>query len=265
MQSSAHGGNKPIKFALASSRVGPNIEQNFLTIADIVKQVADEKSQLICFPECALGGLFEIDNYQVAKDLAIEIPCQITERIAKLARVHGVYIAIGLLEREGHKIYDSAVLFSNTGEIILKHRRINPFWRTWSAPKDKYGEGQEFNTVSTSFDRIGLAICGDTGDSAVVRLIRQAKPDFLIVPRNANFNDFSYDQERWDGEKVWACQQAIDIGATVFFVNAYSEQDAGGAYGGSMVVSNRGEILAESKIGKPSILFYQQPLDNSPG
>jgi len=265
MQSNAHGGNKPIKFALVSSQVGPNIEQNFLTIAGIVKQVAEEKTQLICFPECALGGLFEIDNYQVAKNLAVEIPGQITERIAKLANVYSVYIVIGLLEREGHRLYDSAVLFSNTGEIILKHRRINPCWRAWSAPKDKYGEGQKFNTVSTSFGRIGLAICGDTGDSAVVRLIRQAKPDFLIVPRNANFNDFSCNQERWDREKVWACQQAIDIGATVFFVNAYSEQDAGGAYGGLMVVSNRGEILAESKIGKPSILFYQQPLDNSLG
>jgi hypothetical protein len=40
-------------------------------------------------------------------------------------------------------------------------------------------------------------------------------------------------------------------------LNAYSEQEAGGAYGGSMVVSEQGKILAESKIGKPSILFYQ--------
>jgi predicted amidohydrolase len=129
MQSNAHGGNKLIKTALASSQVGPNIEQNFLTVAGIVKQVAGEKTQLICFPECTLGGLFEIDNYQAAKDLAIEIPGQITERVARLATVYDVYIAIGLLEQEGPRIYDSAVLFSDTGEIILKHRRINPCWR----------------------------------------------------------------------------------------------------------------------------------------
>ena len=186
MQNNVHHGSKPIKVALASSQVGPNLEQNFLTIAGIVKQVAEKKTQLVCFPECALGGLFEIDNYQIARGLTVEIPGQITKRVARLAKVYSVYIAIGFLEREGHRIYDSAVIFSDTGEIILKHRRLNPCWRAPDAPEDKYGEGHEFNTVNTPFGRIGLAICGDTGDSAVVRLIRKAKPDILIVPRNAN-------------------------------------------------------------------------------
>jgi len=252
-------GSKPIKIALASSRVGLSVEMNFLTVANAVKRVATEKNNLGCFPECALGGLFEIDDYQVARNLAIEIPGKMTERIAELAKTYSIYIAIGLLERDGPKLYDSAVLFSDTGEIILRYRRINPCWRAPNTPKDKYGEGREFSAVRTPFGKIGLAICGDTGDQAVVGLIHEVKPDFLIVPRSANFNDFSYNQQRWDSEKAVFCRQAVDIGATVFFVNAYSERNEGGDYGGSMVVSNQGQILRESKIGKPSILFYQQP------
>lgn len=252
-------GGKPIKIALASSKVGLNVEMNFLTVANVVKQVAAEETHLVCFPECALGGLFEIDDYQVARNLAVEIPGKMTEKIAELAKTYSIYIAIGLLERDGPKLYDSAVLFSDIGEIILRYRRINPCWRAPNAPKDKYGEGREFSTVSTPLGKIGLAICGDTGDPAVVGLIREAKPDFLMVPRSANFNDFSYNQQRWNKEKEVFCRQAVDIGVTVFFVNAYSDRNEGGAYGGSMVVSNQGQILRESKIGKPSILFYRQP------
>ena len=251
--------SKPIKIALASSRVGLNLEQNFLTIAEMVKNVADENAHLVCFPEWALGAPSWNDDYQVDKELAVEIPGTITERIDELARVYGIYIAIGLLEREGGKLYDSAVLFSDTGEMLHKYRRINPQWRAPNAPKNKYGEGEEFSTVNTPFGNIGVAICGDTGDATVVRLIRKTKPDLLIVLRNANFDDLSYAQERWDREKGEFCRQAVAIGATVCFVNAYSEPNEGWAYGGAMVVSRQGQILRESKIGKPSILFIQQP------
>lgn len=250
--------SRRMKVALASSRVVPNnIEENFMTIADMAKKSAQADPDVICFPEGAFG--FEVDDYRVAVSTAIEIPGEMTERIAALARGYNLYIAIGVLERELSKLYDSALLFNDVGELVLKYRRINPQWRDRAAPKDKYCEGLEFRTISTPYGKVGLAICGDTGDPAVVRLIRETRPHFLINPRNANFDDYSYDQERWDKEKVWACSQAIDIETTIFSVNAYSKPQEGGAYGGSMVVSSRGDILLESKIGKPSILIYQGP------
>lgn len=246
-----------MKVALASSKVIPEVEQNFVTVAGVIKQAVLMKPDLICFPEASLG--FEVDDYQAAKAIAIEIPGGMTQRIASFAEEYGLYIAIGVLEYEQGKIYDSALLFSDTGKMILKHRRVNPQWHEPSAPKDRYGEGTEFQTVHTPFGKVGFAICGDTGDAAVRALIREAKPDLILNPRSANFDDFSYNQKRWDREKVWACDQAVDMDARVFLVNAFSERCHGGAYGGSMVVSRRGKILRESRIGKPSILYYQGP------
>ena len=246
---------KPIRVALASSKVTPSLEQNFLTVAETVKRVGDEEARIVCFPECALGGPSWNNNYRADRELAVEIPGPVTERVAELARVYGIYVAIGLLEREGPRLYDSAVLFNHIGEMIHKYRRMSPQWHAPGAPKGRYGEGDEFSPVNTPLGIIGLAICGDTGDPAVVPLIRRAKPDWLIVPRNANFDDLSYDQERWDREKAEFCHQALDIGVTAFFVNAYSEPSEGWAYGGSMIVSAQGQILAESRIGAPSILL----------
>ena len=101
-----------MKAVLASSKVTPDVEQNFMTITEMVKQAALMRPDLVCFPEASLG--FEVDDCQTARAIAIEIPGRMTQRVASLAEEHGVYIAIGVLEFE-QKIYDSALLFnSNT-------------------------------------------------------------------------------------------------------------------------------------------------------
>ena len=68
----------------------------WLTVAELVKQAAEANAHLVCFPEWALGGPSWHDDYRADREFAIEIPGPVTERIADLARVHGLSIAIGL-------------------------------------------------------------------------------------------------------------------------------------------------------------------------
>jgi predicted amidohydrolase len=42
-----------------------------------------------------------------------------------MAMNHNIYISIGLVEKEGDRLYDSAILIDNRGNIFLKHRKIN--------------------------------------------------------------------------------------------------------------------------------------------
>ena len=89
-------------------------------MADAVKQASKEGCQLACFPECALTGLVDAEDYESDIELAVDIPGNTTGEIGVLARAHNLHVATGILERDHERIYDTAVLFDNKGEIILE-------------------------------------------------------------------------------------------------------------------------------------------------
>ncbi len=247
------------KVALVSLLVSSDRKQNFSRSMQIVERCHNEGCGLVIFPECALTGL-PTEQYESDIKLAVEIPGEMTTAIGAFAESHNLYIAIGLLEKEYERLYDTAILFNNRGKIILKYRRINPQWHSRGVPKDLYMEGSTFTAVSTPFGKIGFAICGDMWDKQVISMIQKAKPCYLIIPMDRCFENQTYDQDRWEKEEKLAyTQQVAKIGITSFLVNSFETMEEGASFGGSLVVSADGEILRQSRIGKPSILFYELP------
>lgn len=242
------------KVALCSFLFQGNRLKNLESMRHGVRNAARQHCNLVCFPECALSGL-SADDYEKDVKLAVKIPGKVTQKIGILARTHRIYVAIGLLEQTGKRIYDSVVLFSNQGKIVLKYRRINPKWHTKNAPKSIYREGKAIKTAETPFGRVAFALCGDIFDNKVIRLLKKAKPDYLIVPMSRSFDDSSYNQKRWDKEEMKAyAAQIRTIGVTAFLINALEHQDEGATFGGCFVISAKGQVITKTKIGKPSTL-----------
>lgn len=137
-------GDATFKVALVSFLFDLDVERNLSAIADAVENARAKGCKLICFPECALTGLPKAsspEDYEFDIKLATEIPGDITDKIGKLARTAEIYIAISLLEKSQGKLYDTAVLFNDKGEIVLKYRRINPQWHGQNAPKNPICRG----------------------------------------------------------------------------------------------------------------------------
>lgn len=243
------------RIALVSLLITSDVEKNFSEMADAVKRAHTEKCQLVCLPECALTGL-GVDKYESDIELAVEIPGSTTDKIGTLAKNHDVYIATGILEHDHEKLYDTALLFDNRGKIILKYRRINPQWHSPNVPKNLYMEGNTFSTASTFLGKIGFAICGDMFDDTVVVMIQSAKPDYLIVPLSRSSTNYS--QDWWEREEKWAyVQQVAKIGITSFLINSFESEAKWPSFGGSLVVSSDGQIIAETQTGQPSFLISE--------
>ncbi len=254
--------NEKNRVALASLLVvvTPDIERNLSAMADAVERAYVHKCQLICFPECALTGLVEAEDYESDIKLAVEIPGDITHKIGKLARDHNLHIATGVLERDRGSLYDTAILFDNRGKIILKYRRINPRWHGPNVPKNLYMQGTTLDTASTSLGEITFAICGDIFDDMVVAKVQRVRPDYLIIPLSRSFAGYS--QDWWDREEKWAyVRQVAKIGVTSFLVNSFESGARWPSFGGSLAVSSDGHIIAETQIGEPSFMVCE--LSNS--
>ena len=92
-------------------------------------------------------------------DQAVVVPSEATDRLGAAAREAGVYLVIGVNEREptGSTIYNTLLYFAPDGTLLGKHRKLMPTGseRTvWGM-----GDGSTLDTYATPFGRIGGLIC----------------------------------------------------------------------------------------------------------
>jgi N-carbamoylputrescine amidase len=152
-------------------------EGNFRRIEYALEDAQKAGAQLAAFPESAILGWENPDAHQ----MATTIPGADSDRIAALAKKYGMMISIGLDEKDGDKLYDSAILVDKDGKILLKHRKINVLPQLMTPPYST-GRPEDIRTVETRFGRLGVVICADTFIDAYARRVAELKPDLMLVP-----------------------------------------------------------------------------------
>ncbi|MBN8248871.1 MAG: carbon-nitrogen hydrolase family protein, partial [Verrucomicrobia bacterium] len=81
-------------------------------------------------------------------------PCR---DLRQAARQHRIWVCAGLTERAGPQVFNAAVLISDSGEVVLHHRKINEL----DFARDLYACGDRVAVADTPLGRLGLMICAD--------------------------------------------------------------------------------------------------------
>ena len=217
-------------------------EGNFRRIEYALDQAEAQHAQIAVFPESSILGWENPDAHR----LATPIPGNDSDRIATLARKHGLMIAIGLDEKDGDKLYDSAILVDKTGKLLWKHRKINVLPELMTPPYSQ-GKPQDIGVVDTEYGRIAVLICADTFTDAFVQRLKSLRPDLMLVPYGwAAAND------QWPGHSKELEQlvknRAALVQCPMAGVDLVGEMThgpwAGWTYGGSSFVADgTGRIL----------------------
>ena len=157
-------------------------------------------------------------------------------------------IAIGFDEKDGDRLYDSAILVDRTGKLLWKHRKINvlPWLMT---PPYSQGDPSEINVVETEFGRIAFLICADTFTDAFFERIRALKPDFMIVPYGWAAKPQEWPEHANELEKI-VSKRARELGCDVVGTDLVGIMSAGPwkgyTYGGaSVAISGSGELITK--------------------
>ncbi len=218
-------------FSLDGDRAG-----NFVRIENALSEANAAGAEIACFPETALLGWVNPD----AHNRAFPIPGADSNHLCKLAEAHDIHLCVGLDEKEGSELYDSAVLIDNQGRILLKHRKIILLAELMTPP---YAPGESVDAVETQFGKIGLLICADTHENTILKRMAALKPDLLIVPYG-----YAAEEDEWPGhgkqlEKV-VKNTAKKTGAFVVGTNLVGEITngpwRGRVYGGQSVAADKG-------------------------
>jgi predicted amidohydrolase len=127
---------------------------NVANLLGAIEEAAAAGCDVAVLPECSLAGWLSAS----AADAAEPIPGPFTKKLQHLAKRHRMAIVAGLEERDGDRLYNSAVLVGRDGTILGRHRKVNEL----EIGLKTYTRGTSLNVFDFEGRPTALSICADS-------------------------------------------------------------------------------------------------------
>lgn len=245
----------------------------------LVEEAAGLGAEVVVFPEAYLGtypkGLTFGSpvgrrteagrrEYQRYADGAVRLDGPEVALVAQAAAQAGVFVVIGVIERDGGTLYCTVAFIDATGAVVGHHRKLMPTAAErliWGA-----GDGSTLPVLDSPAGRIGAVICWEN----YMPLLRQAMYARGVELYCAPTVD---DRDVWQHTMVHVALEGrcFVLAACQFLRLADCPADYATAIepgpdgvlirGGSVIVDPLGEVLAGPVYGQEAILVADVDLD----
>ena len=213
---------------------------NKTNLNDVLENVKKSNADLVLFPELALNG------YKI-KDALFEDAFCLGELNDFKVLSQAKDICIGVALKEAHKIYNASIYFKN-GEAIVYKKQHLPTYGVFEEARFFFAGDDSF-CFDTKFGKTAMFICEDMFSGDILNFIANEKPDLVLVLANSPAREFKEDslliQDNWYSIIKTA---SILSGAYTLFANRVGFEDGLGFWGGSCVVTPKGEIEKQAKL-----------------
>ncbi|CEH32267.1 nitrilase [Aneurinibacillus migulanus] len=241
-------------------------------------QAAEKGARLVVFPEAfipayprglSFGTKIGSRTPEGRKDWlrywenAVPVPSETTERLGEAARKAGVYLVIGVIERDnecsGGTVYCTALFFGPDGTLLGKHRKLKPTASeriVWGE-----GDGSTLPVFDTPFGRIGALICWENY-MPLARTAMYAKGVQIYIAPTADARDVWQSTIRHIAVEgrcfVLSCNQYVTKDMYPNDLACYDELASSPhemSSGGSAVVGPLGDYIVEPVFGCEDMLI----------
>lgn len=167
---------RPVRLATVHYRpAGKSPRQNCEEFAPLLAQAAAERADLVVLGETITSAGVNQPIWETAEP----VPGPTTAYFGELARQHHLHLVFSLNEREGHLIYNTAVLIGADGDLIGKYRKVclphaEAAWGV--AP------GHDYPVFDTPLGKVGLMICYDGFFPEVARELSNRGAEVIAWP-----------------------------------------------------------------------------------
>ena len=153
-----------------------DVPANLATIRSVAARAAAEGAGLVVFPELFTTG------YNLGarmRELAEPLSGRSLDTIGAAAAAAGLAILTGFCERDGERLFNSAVLLGHDGRLQALHRKCHLYG---AMEGELFTPGNVFATVELDRLRIGILICYDVEFPEAVRALALAGAELVAVP-----------------------------------------------------------------------------------
>jgi nitrilase len=241
-------------------------------VQNLAAEAAAGGAGLVLFPEAFISGYPRgisfgtvigdrtpegRDHFRRYWESSIDIPGPAVDQLVVLAQELGIYLVVGVIERDGGTLYCTAVFVSPDG-YLGKHRKVMPTAAerlVWG-----YGDASTLPVFDTPFGRLGAVICWENY-MPLLRMAMYSKGIQIYCIPTA------------DGRETWlSTVRHIAMEGRCFVLSANqfarlsdfpadidnelaSKPDDVVCFGGSCIVGPLGNVLAGPDFNGPSILY----------
>jgi nitrilase len=253
-------------------------EATVAKLADLTRQAAAKGAKIIMFPEtfipcyprglsfgCAIGSRTEAgrkDFWRFSEN-AVTVPSKTTGALGEAARQAGVYLAVGVVERDCEystgTLYNTTLYFGPGGELLGKHRKLKPTASErliWGE-----GDGSTITVVDTPYGKMGDMICWENY-MPLARTALYAKGVTIYLAPTADQRDSWQATIRHIAMEgrcfVLSCNQYVTKDMYPDDLGCYDELAAAPPVmcrGGSAIVGPLGEYIVEPVFNREEMLL----------
>ena len=259
-----------------------NREATIEKVRSLVSKAAHQGAQLVVMPEAFVsaypagldfGARIGLrtpkgrDDFRRYYESAVDVPSPACDALGKAAQEAGVYLVIGVIERDGGTLYCTVLFFSSDGRLMGKHRKLMPTAMerlVWG-----FGDGSTLPVFDTPLGKIGSVICWENY-MPMLRMHMYAQGVQLYCAPTADSRDTWLPSMR----HIALEGRCFVLGCCQYLTRADCPEDYAAIQGkdptailmrgGSCIIGPLGEILVGPNFEGPCILIAELDLDEIP-
>ena len=219
-----------------------DLDGNTSKIIKYIDKAKNKKCDIVVFPEMSITG-YPLEDLVYKKSFIndqykyLEQICQKTQNITAI---------IGFVDQKEENLYNSLVVIQNNKYIKFYNKQRLPNSSVFDE-KRYFKEGETEKIFELNRYKIGLSICQDIWEE------NHPKNTNIII----NISASPYYCNKLDEREKLLKKRAIEYNTTIVYCNLVGGQDELVFDGGSMIINNKGKLVAQSPQFKEDLLIHE--------
>ncbi len=197
---------------------------------------------IVCLPEAITMVGTRLTGAQTAE----RIPGPSTERLGAAAKKNRLWVVAGLYERDGQRVYNTAVLLDREGRLAGKYRKIHLPREEW---EKGVTPGHEYPIFKTDFGTVAIQICYDWFFPELDTIFALKGAEVVFAPTWGT--TFADKEGKIEGENIFRARARDNA---IYLVPSVYD-------GSSMVIDPLGRVLASNQ-GRDGVFWHEVDLNH---
>ncbi len=234
---------KNLKLALVQMRsILGDLHANLEKMMAFVDRAAEEKTDIICFPEMSLTGY----SSEYGPEDVISDDDPVVETVRNAACKKDIAVIFGFMEKNGEDLPYLTQLIACPDGTYVKYRKTHLGTRE----EGRFTCGGSIPVIGTKNAIIGVALCWEAHIPDIFSVLRRNGAELIFIPHASNLGG----ERRKETWMRYLPARAWDNDVYVAACNSIGDNGRGSVSGGGTIVMNRkGIAIFENFNGTESL------------